>query len=314
MAYSVGDTIGSNFTLDGSFRNEFKVVAGVKEGVLFPSGNFEIEAGNTWETASSTSTDIALTVTNSYRKNGQADFINHNDDEVWFVVKPVFALKVTPASPYGAPQVEWGIQKAGEGIPFFLYVGELNGTYPMPPGVVQALTQWGFQFDDLDELLKADPLAPPGPGAMARFYGTVTSLPPAPVSNELRKTMDPARFVLLGSFPYKPMTSPTATASAQSYEVARKDAATASNSASLAYSIRVQFGASVGAPGGPSAFLRVEDKMTFTSKASRKNSTEHNTRNTVTVAQPSFGYVGPTVLRVYVDRIWKTYVFQVDWI
>lgn len=315
MAYAVGDTVGSNLTTEGSFKNEFSVTAGVKEGVLFPSGNFEIAFGNVWETSSGASADIGLSVTNSYRKNGQADFINHNDDEVWFIVRPVFTLRVTPASPYGGPQVEWGMQKAGEGIPFFLYVGELNGTYPMPPGVTEALTRWNFTYEDFDELLKSDLLAPPGPGARARAEGRVTSVPPPPPwSPELVKSMDPARFELLGTFPYKPLTSSGAAASSQSYEVARKEVSGVSSAASTSYSVRVQVGGNFAAIGSPAAFFKVEDKMTFTSKSSRKLSSERNMKNTVTVAQPAFGYLGPTVLRVYMDRIWKTYVFQVDWI
>jgi hypothetical protein len=314
MAYSVGDTIGANFSAEKSFKNEFAVTWGVKEGALFPGGTFELELGSNWESGSGDSTDFALSFTSAYRKNGQSDFINHNDDEVWFIVKPVFKLKVWPESPYGGAKVEMGMQKAGEGVPFFLYAGELNGNYPISPGVVEALTRWGFQFEDLDELLKADPLAPPGPGALARYIGTATSVPPPPWGNELIKTMDPARFELLGVYPYKPLTSPSASASVQSYEVARKNVITTSSSASTSYIVRAQLGAEFGPPGGAKAFVKIQDKMTFTNKSSVKNSTETNMKNTVTVAQPSFGYVGPTVLRVYVDRIWKTYVFQVDWI
>jgi hypothetical protein len=64
-----------------------------------------------------------------------------------------------------------------------------------------------------------------------------------------------------------------------------------------------------------STSLTSPSTWTWTESTSVKDSagTSLSEQPTVVVGQPTFEYAGPTILRVYVDKIWKTYFFSLDW-
>lgn len=286
MAYSQGETVGSTLTLEKSSKNEVKVEAGSK-GLMTGGGpTFFLQVGHTWGTTKTDATDLAVTHSTSYRKNGQTDFVDHNDDEIWFIINPVIQVAALPESVYGPARFNWELDTSGA-VPFYLTVGELTKRHPMDPGLKAALEQWGITEEEYPELLKADPFVNGEPA-----------------------TMDPARFDFVGSFPYRPVPAPGYQPSPQTQTVSRKLANASTAKGESSYYVGFREGAEF-------VFLKlyfwVDEKLTVTSSTSFKTSTETNGSTTITVGQPAYGYPGPQVVRVYEDKVWKTYVFRLEW-
>ena len=53
--------------------------------------------------------------------------------------------------------------------------------------------------------------------------------------------------------------------------------------------------------------------MTFSHSTSQRNTTGSSTTQSFTLTQPPYGYAGPTIVRVYLDKVWKTFVFSADY-
>ncbi len=52
--------------------------------------------------------------------------------------------------------------------------------------------------------------------------------------------------------------------------------------------------------------------MSWITTTTTKHTNATNTTESLVIAQPDFGYTGPTILRVYEDLMWHTYVFALD--
>jgi hypothetical protein len=58
--------------------------------------------------------------------------------------------------------------------------------------------------------------------------------------------------------------------------------------------------------------LEVSDTFTWGASTSSKQSATTNQSSHLHLAQPTYGYTGPTLVRVYLDKVWKTFVFSID--
>lgn len=172
-------------------------------------------------------------------------------------------------------------------------MGELMGTRAIDSGMQAALNYWGITRSDFLEMMKADPFA---------TRGTEPNMP-----------MDPARFTFVSAFAYRPLALPGHQPGSQTLALQRRTGSSTTSTQGVDYFVDARFGGSLRFLGLAEAFFAVKNKLSVSNSASRKTSTENTTTNTVTVGQPAYGYAGPTVLRVYEDRVWKTFVFNLDW-
>jgi hypothetical protein len=292
VQYQNGSTVGSTMSVTDSMKHNLDTSFGVSGGFLGSEGGLSVSVGNAWGGSSSKSVDVALTHTSVYRKPGQQDAINHDDDEIWFLANPELAAIATPDSPYGPAKITWHFDPEFPGVPFFLRVGELKGTEPIEPGIQAALDYWGITPEDYPEMLKADPFS----------NGAAPNAP-----------MDPARFDLISVFPYEPLPSAGAQPAPQTYTVTRRQVNTSERRSDATFSQSVKVSGTLGFLGIAKSFFSVSAGASFTMSSANRTSTESNTSDSVTVGQPAFGYTGPVVLRVYEDKIWKTLVFTLDW-
>lgn len=293
MSYVAGDTVGSTTTLSNSQRMTAKVTVGASGSFMGTGSDVSLSWGTAWGTSSENSLDWALTRSSGYRKVGQRDLIDHDDDEVWFMVRPRLSMTVIPASEWGPQSVSWTFAAQRQMVPYYLLVGELKGTREIPPDVWRALDNFGITTTDFSELLKADPFA---------------NLALSP-----NQPLDPARFELVSTFPYRAVATSDGQPSPQTLELRRRVANSSTQRSTVEYSVGFGLQGSVGFMDVARLYFKLNEDATLTSSSSSKTSTETVTTNAITVGQPTFGYAGPTVLRVYEDKVWKTFFFALDW-
>jgi F5/8 type C domain len=176
------------------------------------------------------------------------------------------------------------------GISMFVYAGWLNNAMQMPSDVRSTLDFYGITPDKYATLLHADPL----------FTGIAPN-----------QTMDANRFAFIGTFPYQPPFGQGDQASSQSYSIDQKSTETSTLAFDDSYSVGLS--ASGGFNVGVfSSKLSISSTWTWTNSSTFKNSNGTGMTDSFTIGQPAFGYSGPTLLRAYVDKIYHTYAFTLD--
>ncbi len=251
-----------------------------------------IAFGSIWGTTRFDAIDVAVTHTSGYRKAGEVDGIDHDRDEVWFLVNPTMAMTATAESYYGPASVTWTLDGSEELRPYYLYVGELRGTIPLPDAVRADLERWGLTQADLSQLLKAHPF---------------------PDGIEPNAPLDPARFEYVNTFAYRPPFSGTSPSNSQPFALGRKVTNTSGLSADISFSTDAEFSASATFFLIASASIKLSSSYVVTTSTSAKSALANESTSTLSVGQPSFGYGGPSVLRVYEDKVFKTFFFTLDW-
>jgi len=296
MEYANSTELGSTVAIMDSTATELLVTvgSGSKEQTLVPSGSVEIKTDDKWGTTTATQTDISVNIKDGYKMFGEEDGINHDNDEVWFWARPALLASYTPASYYGPENLTWMVDgRAPTPALYYLTVGELRGTVPLSPGVRAALDAWGIDpARDFPEMLKADPAA----------NGSVPN-----------QQMDAARYDFVGEWPYEPVTHPGDIPSPQTHSIDRKVKNTSETKSDVEYNVSVKVGASLAFLWLPLARWSVLNGWTWHHTTDVKDSVQNENVSTITVGQPPYGYAGPTLLRVYEDKVWKTFRFELGW-
>jgi hypothetical protein len=273
VSYSAGSTVGTTTSASQSFK--------VDNSVSFSVSGTLGGAGASFDYSHSTTNNQSITITQSANATisepGPAvDGISNDEDEVWVLLNPTINFKVSLSS------AEWALANTGGAVQA-LKVGWLNGHETMPPGVAQQLTAAGVTSQDYPTILARDPFAT---GA---------------------STFDPHRFLLLNtSFPYEPPLLPNDPVTTLNFTISSSDVGSVGSQTQDSY----QVGLTVTAGSkqlGPSLTDTLTWQWTNTSSLSVSAGT--NQSASVTVAGPSYGYTGPTVMNVYLDTMYQTFVF-----
>lgn len=284
VAYTSGSTFGSTSTLDNSFTSDEKVTVSSGGGII-GTADITVTTGASFGNTSTDSTDIAITLTRGYTKFGEDDFVNHDDDEIWFLVRPLIDVSFTDAS-----HMSWSFRAGQQLVPYWVYVGWLKAPSSMPPPVKSYLDSVGITASYYPELLKADPYA----------YGDVP--------------IDPGRFDLpIGNnFPYEPPLNPGDKPSIQTSALLRDVTNSSTVKETTTYMVGYSVSGSVDFLGLFSSKVTVANNLTFTMSTSTKLSDKTSEGETITIGQPLYGYTGPTHVKAYVDKIWKTFLFRLE--
>ena len=294
IEYSSSTKVGSTTSTSKGFKSGVKIEAEASSSVLGGSGvsaSFE-KNGSVNRTDA---VDVSLKYSQGYKKTGQVDPIDHNYDEIWFIARPKLDFTYLPAATVGGQDtIKWkfGAQDGvNDGIPYFVYAGWLNNAMVMPARVKQDLDFWGITPDDYPKLLAADPL----------FTGTTPNM-----------TMNPDRYKLVGVYPYLPPFAEGDEASTQTFSI--ENSRTDTNTADYDFDTSVGLGVTIGGDFGVvETKLTVTGTWTWTNSSSTSRSNETESTDAFTVGQPAFGYSGPTLLRAYIDKVFGTYAFTLDY-
>jgi len=275
------------------FKNDIKVRAEASGGI-FASGSLTVSAGLTSGTTNNDTLDVTTTQSQGYKKSGQVDRIDHNYDEIWFLIRPLVNVAFQPEGGGKQASVDWQLA-AGDGfnndIYMSVYAGWLNNAMEMPSGIKSQLDYYGITPAYYSTLLAADPL----------FTGMWPN-----------QTMDPARYEYIGEFPFQPPFAMGDQASSQTYTIDQKATSSNTQTSDMSYSVGMSVSGGVDA-GLFKAKLTVDNTWTWTNTSSLKQSTANGSTDTFTVGQPTFGYSGPSMLHVYEDTLFRTYAFTLDW-
>ncbi len=294
-SYTAGNSYGSTTSLTESFMGSVSVTtASIGKFLIFGEGGFSLTQGHDWGSTTTTQTDIAGSYSNTYKKNGDQDYIDHDDDEIWFLVAPVINVTITPANGTKPQIVHWEFSPGQPQTTFETYarVGWLRNPSSMPTGQKLILDSNGITSAFYPELLKADP-----------FVGGVGPNP----------AIDPARFVFVKSDPYLPPLQPGYSTNPISDTFSRSVTNSTTQMTSSTWSSSITLKGNVDFFSLLSFSLQVQSKFTWTSSSNTKTSTTDSTSESITIQGPSYGYTGPTLVRIYEDTIWKTYFFTVDY-
>jgi hypothetical protein len=301
MQYQNTTSVGSSLSTTKSFQNSTDVTASVSVGPMKDSSlagdNASLTANHTFGNSETKEVDLTTTWAQGTKKPGETNGIDHDWDEIWFVVHPIMNMSFTPGASGAPSATNWQFgQGDGENtdITGFAYAGELSGDFPLSAQNQQLFSAFNITPDMYPEILQAD-----------AFFQGISPVP----------GMDTDRFDYIDEFPYQPPLSallPGQMPTTQPYSVTQSS--TTSDTMTNSYSNSVGFTISGGFDAGVfRSQLTVSSKWTWTHSSSDKESSSIGSMDTLTVGQPDFGYNGPGLLHVYEDRIFKTYAFTLDY-
>jgi hypothetical protein len=289
VRYEVGHSFGATVSPARSFAAGLAVQAATDPVILVADAEQEVQAGRAWGSAPADATDVAVRRHTPYTKVATTDQIDHGNDEIWFLLRPAVSLTLAEAGQPAA--LRWRFAAgAGQTVTGFVYVRELRDPASMRPAVKQLLEQAGVTAAQYPQLLSADPFG--GSGSV----------------------IDPDRFLPVLRVPFIPRPQPDHTPSTSTWNNPQLPAPPAS-SRELPFVAEIR-------PSGEQAFrdrlgsaLATPDTFIWTASTPAGTPPAGAAAvpaATIVVGQPEFGYTGRTILSIYFDRLWKSYLFTFD--
>jgi len=286
--YTSASRVGSTTRNTTTWKNT--VTVGATIGWKAITGSVDVSGGRAWGSTTNDVVDVQVAQTQGYTVTGYGtDYIDHSNDRIWFVVNPLINLTYTSATAAKPASVSWAFASTQPSTAYiyWAYVGWLVNPSTMPANVRTLLDEAGITASYYSELLKADPFA----------YGVTPG-----------QYIDSARFEYVTTIPYIPLNSPSAPPLTTDYGLSRSVTNSTETIREVTYTASVKV-----TSGQPWGSASAGNLFTWGSSSSVKTATTSDSGEFITVGQPSFGYGGPTVLRVYADRIWKTFFVAQDW-
>jgi hypothetical protein len=274
--YGAGSTIGTTTSVTQSFKADVSVQLSGSGEFLGLKGGIDISFGSVFSNATTTQTDVQESINADMKVNGvPGDAVNHDYDQIVLLLGPQVTVTSFPSAP--PRQVQWAMNLSGT-IPQVVLVGWLKGTMPMPSNVAATLSQYGVTPPEYPAILLADPFANDTSGMTAP---------------------DPRRFQQVTKLPYEPISGQYSYKTNNNY----------TSSTTQTASIDITVGATAS---GSFENLGFKDasKFTWTFSGSNKVALGDSENETLVVSMPSAGYTGPTDLYVYVDKVFKTFLFS----
>jgi hypothetical protein len=276
ITYGAGTVTGTTLSTEESWNVEANFTFGLGQ-----SGNNSISFGNAFGGATTRSTDMQMSSSASRTYRGQtSNTINHDYDQVILYL----GVKLNAVVDYTG-KVNWDVdfsQVANQGFATSGYpisIGCLRPGSTVPAGVCDATLNFlaanGITAADFPEMLKVHPFAYPG----------------APASP------DPDRYKLVDAVNFLP----DPTTSTYTYMLNNNSMTTNARKKSVSFTVTA---------GGTVGILKNSNKLTFTQSSTDSNRTGTNSTSTFTVSLPSAPYSGPSTLFVYIDTIYKTFMFS----
>ena len=280
VSYEAGSTTGSSVSSSHTFKTGSSLTFQTSVGIFSTGGG----AGASFEYARSTTDNQSLEIKKSTtakitRPGPSKDGIEHDEDEIWLLLKPTIDLSFSSSSSAWMLASEPCVVQ-------YVHVGWLNGHEPMPAGVASALQGAGITQQEYTNILARDPLASGGSG------------------------FDPHRFVRLNTtFPYEPPYAANDPVPSSSFNISASSTETTGSATEDTYRVSSTVTADADFLGLAKASFKDTLSWEWTSKASQSTSTGTSQTATVTIGGPAYGYSEPTVMAVYLDTLYNTFAF-----
>jgi hypothetical protein len=298
VQYAAGSTTGTKTTASQTFKFANTLSFNGEGGFL---GN-DTGGGTSFSFSRSTtdtqSLDIQKTTNSKIDVPGPGhDGIDHNEDEIWILLKPDVDLALS-----SSPPAQWMLSNDNLNKHVqWLEVGQLNGNpnYSIAPGLAAELLSAGITPAEYSNIVKHDPLA-------CQNWVQCGSSP------NISPSTDPNRFNLIScQIAYEPPGSSAGSASpVQTWQQTNSSTSTTSQKVVDEYSV----GLSMTQTGDYLDFVKAElkDAATWTWTNSTENATTTGTTESAafSIGGPAFGYKGPTALCVYFDALYKSFAFD----
>jgi hypothetical protein len=282
VAYGTGSNTGVTTSASSSFKQGYSVTVGAEGGIL-ASGSVSSSFGYGRSSSSSESLDIKKSETTTIKVNGPAfDGIDHDRDLIYLWLNPL--LKVRSTSTEG----RWTFSDGQRAEIQHVHVGWLKDPSSMPVGVVRALRRNGVTEEHFPDILQRNPFA---------------------ASNA--QVIDEERYQSLHStFPYEPPFSESDTPPTYSFSLSTAISTSSGSSVSDSYKVGVSIKGGAGFEPIFKASLKLDGSWEWTSTSGSSESTGSSETSSVTITGPSFGYEGPTLMEVFYDTIYRTFLFR----
>jgi hypothetical protein len=282
ISYAAGTMTGSTLSTTDSWN--FEASAGFQFGNK--TDNINITFGNSFGGSTTHTVDMqeTTTLTQPFRAPS-SDLINHDFDQIQIFL----GVNVNGSQDY-LGKITWGMDFSQ-----ILSRGFAPDGYNIPVGclrpnssifsssacvsVMNQLSSLGITSDDYPKILGADPFADPAAS----------------------QTPDPDRYVRINAFQYFPDPGGQPVV----WNVSNNSSTTNAHTTSYSYSVSVSLSGDL-----PLVSLKESNKFTFTHSSTTTNKTGSNTSSTLTLSSPSDTYLGPGTLNVYLDTIYKSFMFS----
>jgi hypothetical protein len=279
--YQSGSSTGTKVSTQQSFKDGMDVSVG-GDFSLFGMIKFGAEANSGF---SSTYTDtfsetISKAKSLGIKLQGNGDGIDHGQDQIILLLNPAIAWAKLEN------KIRWNLGASGNSTQLYtLYVSWLKNPGSMPPNVAAELTQRGLTNDDYRTILTQNPFA------------------------DGSTTIDPQRFVpTTWTLPYEPPSGcGAAGCTCASFSSAIK------NDLQLEVSSQQQTQYTVGlkeSAGALGTSLKASESFTWTNSRTVANITSSTNTASATITCPSPNYNGPTLMAVYWDTLYGSFLFE----
>ncbi|MGB2604109.1 MAG: carboxypeptidase-like regulatory domain-containing protein, partial [Candidatus Sulfotelmatobacter sp.] len=207
------------------------------------------------------------------------DGINHDEDEIWLLLKPTVNMAVSSST------TEWSLAATNAPVQY-VHVGWLNGHETMPPGVVAALQDAGITPHEYPKILARDPLA----------------------ADE--SALNSVRFASINTtFPYEPPYSLNDSVPTFTYNISNSTVTTTGTAAEDSFGVELSVSGSASFTGLFDVKVKDTSTWEWTNKFSTSASAGSSQSAQLTIGGPAYGYAGASVIRVYYDTIYRTFAF-----
>jgi hypothetical protein len=285
--YQSGSSTGTKVSTQESFTSDtgLSVDAGIskdesKDGVKPFSSSLSLGFSNT--VTDGFSETIAKTQTLDIKVQALADGIDHGQDLFFLLLNPAVSVIAL------GKMAQWNLGFAGDSAQLYrLSVSELKNPGSMPKDVADELRNRGFTNEDFQTILAQDPFS------------------------QSQATVDPVRFVPTTlTFPYEPPDSASCpggacTCASITSTIKNDFAREVTRQYQSKYSTSASIGVAV-----PGLNLKDTESWTWTNTSSKTSTTGSSNSASVTISCPSFNYEGPTLMSVYWDTLYGSFVFS----
>jgi hypothetical protein len=300
--YLDSSTMGTKMSIQSSFQTSINLSVSASTGGTGGDPKFSATASTGWTNKSTdtNSTTISKSTTFDVKASGNGDGVDHDQDTFLLLLNPAIALQQTSTFNTGvcsASVVNWlfglNISQVPNQALFKVTVGDLKNPAAMPAATAAQLNALNFTTADYQTILAQDPFAN-GSTAVdsfsARYIPTTTS------------------------FPYEPpdtteCASGVCSCVAVSSSLKNELATDVGSSVVSSYKVGLSFSLS-GIPVSIFSFgSTLNQTYTWTSSSTTDDTTDSAQTATVSVQCPSINYTGPTLMTVYWDKLYGSFLF-----
>jgi hypothetical protein len=302
--YAAGSSLGSKVSISDSFKFGLKLSV----DSFSPIGSAGGDAGFTITQTNSSSVAVTKSASRDIKASGNGDGIDHGQDMFILLLNPAVTLRQDATG-----NIFWSPGYNGPSAAIYeVFVSELRNPATMRPSTAQVVKSLAFTNDDYQTILNLDPF---GGKVMVTgpHGGIVTTGGLAGATDGSGPALDGRRFrPTAWSLPYEPpLRSPDCNnggiCSCPAVTVNLKNDFVTDKSFTGVGEYTVGLQTNIGVP--KVWDFKTDWTFTWTDSETDSSSTDASQSATATLSCPSVGYTGPTLVQVYWDSLFGTFLF-----